>query len=316
MSTVLLLGNVGPKAAPFSTENHLARSFRHLGWDVIPVPEGPRCDRIARQHIRDVDLVWYVRTHGNGWQNDDARRLWDDCRRVGTLLVGYHLDRFVGIRRRDAKVSREYALFDTDLVVTADGDDASEREFTDAGIEHVWLPPAIVHDEVGVTLPRPEYAGNVAFVGSSRGYHDEWPRRRELVAALEQRYPDLVRAGDGVTVREWDLNALYASVKVAAGDSLALSYEESKYCSDRLFDCPGRGGILVHPPMGPFVEMMEGSVIWSDDWSVDSQMAKIEEVLGWSEDERTAQRQHAVEVIGRRHTYAHRVRHVRRLLDL
>lgn len=308
MSTVLLIGNVGPKSAPFSTENHLARSFRHLGWQVIPVTEGPRCDREVRKHLASVDLVWYVRTHGNGFGNEDARQLWADCRKRGVLTVGFHLDRFVGIKRRDAHVSREYALFDCDLVASADGDDVSEAAFRDAGIEHLWIAPAIVHDEVGVGQPEPEYAGQVAWVGSANGYHREWPRRQQLSNMLDQRYgASLTRAGDGRTVREWDLNNLYASVKVAAGDSLALAFDESRYCSDRLFDTPGRGGVLVHPTVHDDLAAMLGDgVVWSDGWGIGTEVDKIDEVLAWSPERLLAQRQRAVEC-GARNTYAHRV---------
>lgn len=308
---VMQIGNVGPSAwATYTTEEHIRRSFEQLGHPVHPVMESQAATKDAGRVLRrhPIDLVVYTRTEGLGWRHHDALQLWDECRRRGIPTVSVHLDLFFGIGRRGVKVTRDNALFAVDHCFTADGD--HDTEFAAAGIVHHWLPPAVVADECGVGTPRPEWAGEVAFVGSGKGYHSEWPRRRELVAALEDRYGDrLVRAGDGVTVREQALNDLYASVPVVAGDSLAPNREQARYWSDRIPECAGRGGVLVHPRIDAAAERFGDAVVWSE-WDVDAQVDRIAEVAAWPPEQTAKQRQRAVDIVRGGHTYAHRVRTV------
>lgn len=311
MSTILYIGNVGPDShATYTTENHVARDAESLGHTVIPVMEGQRCHEQALEVLRSqrVDLVLYTRTEGLRWAHQDALMVWDEAARLGVPTASLHLDLFWGIGRRDVKVTRENALFGVDVAFTADG--GHQDEFAAAGINHVWLPPAVVSDEVGRGTPRAEYAGEVAFVGSSRGYHDEWPRRREMVAAAERRFgAGFVRAGDGRTVREWDLNDLYASVKCSVGDSLAPDLGASLYWSDRLTEAAGRGSILVHPYIAAACDQLGDAVVWCD-WDVDEQMETAAAVCEWSDDERDTFITHAIGIIRDGHTYAHRVQSV------
>jgi hypothetical protein len=59
----------------------------------------------------------------------------------------------------------------TRYVFTADG--GHQTEWNRLGVDHRWLRPAARHDAVHNGKLRPEYACDVAFVGSSGiGYHD------------------------------------------------------------------------------------------------------------------------------------------------
>jgi hypothetical protein len=43
------------------------------------------------------------------------------------------------------------------------------------------------------------------------------------------------------------MNDFYASAKVTVGDSLCLDRARTLYASDRLYEAPGRGGLLIMP---------------------------------------------------------------------
>lgn len=309
--TILYIGNVGPEAhASYCTEQHVKRDAEALGHTVIPVMESPTCHTEARAILdkHRVDLVLYTRTEGLRWAHDDARALWEQCHARGMPTASLHLDLFHGIARRDVKATRGNALFAVEYVFTADG--GHDAEWEAAGVNHHWLPPAVVSDECYVGSPRAEFAGDVAFVGSSRGYHHEWNRRRVLVAELERRFGSrLVRAGDGRTVREGDLNDLYASVKVSAGDSLAPDYEAARYWSDRIPEATGRGSILVHPMIDAAYDQFGDHVVWSG-WDAADQCDVIADVLSWSDTRRAAHIAEAVAFVKAHHTYRSRVQTV------
>ena len=130
---------------------------------------------------------------------------------------------------------------------TPDGDPASEAWFAEQGINHVYVPPAVVSDECTVGNYRPELDHDVIFVGSKH-YHPEWPHRGELLAWLEATYGDRFKryGGDVQVMRGQDLNDLYASAKVVVGDSLCLP-GHTRYWSDRYYETVGRGGFLIAP---------------------------------------------------------------------
>lgn len=306
---VVYVGNVGPAAhATYTTENHVAKSLAALGHTVIPVMEGADCGIEVRRQLRaqSVDLVLYTRTDGLRWDHGDAIDCWDICRGRGIPTASLHLDAFFGLDRRGVKVDVGNALFAVDYVFTADGD--HQPDFADRGINHHWLPPGVLFEECGPGTPQAQWAADVAWVGSSRGYHREWPRRPQLVAALEQSYAGrLTRAGDGVTVREQQLNDLYASTKVSAGDSLAPKREASRYWSDRVPEAAGRGSVLVHPTIDAAVDLFGDSVVWCG-WDIGDQLAAIDDVLTWTPTKRAAHIAAAVAHVRREHTYRNRCR--------
>lgn len=284
----------------------MRKSIEALGHRVTFVQEAPRAHRDLERHVRaGVDLVLYTRTDSIGLDSAGARRVWDLCLANGTPTASLHLDLFFGLDRRGVKVTTENPLFGTQFVFTADGD--HDAEFAAAGVNHIWLPPGVFHEECYVGASRAEYAGDAAFVGSSNGYHRQHPRRKELVAALETHYAGrFTRAGDGRTVREGALNDLYASVKVSAGDSLAPRQTASMYWSDRCAEAPGRGSILVHPMMDAAYDQFGDHIVWCG-WDVADQIAAMDDVLAWPEAMRAGFIREAVEFVRENHSYRNRI---------
>lgn len=212
------------------TETHVARSFELLGHDVHRVDGPPD---------RDVDLVLL---QGNGGPHAPA---WlDHAKARGIRSCSYHLDLFVGLARQ-ARVGNE-PLWWADTVFTADGDPNSQAFFEARGINHRWLPAAVVADETEPGRWRAEYDYDVVFVGA-RQYHSEHRWRGTLIDFLENRYGDRFRLFQHhPPTRGRDLNDLYATARVVVGDSLVLPGHRN-YVSDRLFETIGRGGFLIFP---------------------------------------------------------------------
>jgi hypothetical protein len=113
-----------------------------------------------------------------------------------------------------------------------------------------YLPAAVFGPECYLADPVSPYGNDVIFVGS-RGYHPEWPYRPKLIDWLRdtygERFTHVGGDGDTGTIRGSDLNKLYASSKVAVGDTLCLNFDYPDYWSDRVYETLGRGGFLIHP---------------------------------------------------------------------
>jgi hypothetical protein len=107
------------------------------------------------------------------------------------------------------------------------------------------------------------------FVGSKR-YHSEWPYRPQLIDWLAESYgPRFTHVGgDGATgtIRGDDLNRLYANSKIAVGDTLCLNFVYPNYFSDRIFECLGRGGFLIHPWILGIDDLFEDGKYPYGDW--------------------------------------------------
>lgn len=253
---VIYLGNFGP---PHSTENHVKRALEHNGVEVIALQESEfdtwmLMSSHAYLEAQSPAFVLWTRTLWP-WHNDTTYRamLWKAltmCDRAGIPTVGFHLDRWWGLAREHEV--HDYPFFRVNLLVTADG--GHEEQWADAGIRHHWMPPAVSLGECAPGMFRSEFASDIAFVGSWRGYHPEWRHREELVRWLQDTYGDRVRFWPEPgrdAVRGDDLRDLYASVKVCVGDSCLVPAKGgtpiARYCSDRIPETIGRGGFLVHP---------------------------------------------------------------------
>ena len=235
---------IGNFKHPWCTEQHYKRSFEALGHQVAAIQE----DHATLARVEGIgsgaDLLLYTRTWGLQ-PADEWTQLWRDLEAAGTPTASVHLDLFWGLDRETwvTGTPRE-VLYTTQHVFTADGD--HQAAWDDAGINHHWLPPAVVHDETDPGIPMPQWRAEVGFVGS-RQYHSEWPHRQDLLRHLE-RWPRYRKFGDNrPRVRGRELNDVYRSVDVMVGDSLLLAGPTARYVSDRWFECWGRGGFLLHP---------------------------------------------------------------------
>lgn len=252
MSRVAYIGNFGPE---HSTENHVRQALESLGHEVHTFQENDLQWWVrASAGLRDgVDLVLWTRTKSLSDEIPDAlkRDVLDKCATWGIPTVGFHLDRWWGLARQHEIV--EDPFFTVSTLVTADG--GHDKEWADAGVNHVWMPPAVSEFECVPGTFDEAYASDVAFVGSWGSYHPEWwAQRHAMLERLREIYGDRFRCWpvDGQpAVRGKELRDLYASVKVVVGDScLSPSVDGSpmeRYWSDRIPETLGRGAFLVHP---------------------------------------------------------------------
>jgi hypothetical protein len=255
---IVYLGNF---LQPHCTEVHLAREMEGLGHEVLRVQEQQRPHRAVLAHLSDAcdrhfaDLFMWTRTWG---LPSSAKSLWRGLERRGVATMSYHLDLYYGLNR--AHGLSDDPFWRTQYVFTPDGNEDAAKAFADLGINHFHLPPAVVSDECyrGANLPE-RYPVDVAFVGTGQPpYHREWPWRGELLRALRGRRFQFGHYGLGglPTIRNADLNDLYATVPVIVGDSLALHpADREMYTSDRIFETLGRGGLLLYPRLRAITDL-------------------------------------------------------------
>lgn len=251
---VAQIGNFVPE---FSTENDLRWAMESLGWHVRPIQEGDigPLDELFADLRRpgDVpDFILWTRTRdlADKWGHEAQWRLLAEARQRKVPVVGYHLDRWWGLKRQ-TEIETE-PFFRVDLLVTADG--GHNDLWRQHGINHVWALPAVSERWCQPGQHRDEYDCDVVFVGSWQGYHREWAHRQELVTKLSDRFGDRFKvfpAPGQHAIRGLELNDVYWSAKVVVGDSCLVPKVDGSpmthYCSDRIPETLGRGGVLVHP---------------------------------------------------------------------
>lgn len=214
----------------------------------------PACFDDVTNTIRehgDIDFILWTRT---GWDYADReavlasqRRMMRVARQLGIPVVGYHLDIWWGLKRQTQVFTEPF--FEVDLLITADG--GNDPQWAEAGVNHLWMPPAISLGEAEVGIAVDDFLSPIAFVGSHNGdYHQEHRHRHELVDWLRRNFRrDCAfwpRPGQHA-IRGRDLQNLYASVDVVVGDSCFAGTGLADYWSDRIPETLGRGGFLLHP---------------------------------------------------------------------
>lgn len=244
-----IVGILGNFLAPWCTEMELAWTFQHLGYTVLRFQENAATTEeiIAGRTQGGMELLVYVHTHG--WHTPGNLTM-ESCieflRKNGCKTCSFHLDRYWGLDRADGRESRVgyHPFFKTDVVFTADG--GNQEKFKERGVNHVWLPPAVVERDCYKGNFDQAFACEVAFVGQ-KSYHPEYPFRAWLIDWLKGVYGPRFRLFPDSTpvVRGARLNDLYASVKVVVGDSCFAGSDY--YWSDRIPETIGRYGFLIHP---------------------------------------------------------------------
>ena len=248
---ITFLGNF---SVSYSSENHHVKTLESLGHEVVCLQEGKiDGNEIVRQALTS-DLFVVVHTHG--WVTPilplaDVLRLLKG--KVTTLT--YHLDLWFGIeRQKDLETDDFYKLIDhffcTDKLMADWFNDNTK-------VKGHFLPAGVYHEETYLLdLPK---TNDVIFVGS-KGYHNEWKWRPQLIDWLYQTYGDKFKhyGNDGLgVVRGDDLNKLYASTKIVVGDTLCLNFNYPYYLSDRVFETTGRGGFLLMPYIKGIEDLFE-----------------------------------------------------------
>jgi hypothetical protein len=230
---------MGNFAASESTENMIKWALETgLGHKVDCLQENEISDVRDLEHAaRNADLFLWVRTPG--WLRIEDERMTKWLQQTFTPTVSLHLDRFWGIPEREALIGK-HPFWKTDVVYTADG--GNQDNFISRGVNHRWLIPAVSEVYVHPGTPQEKYRCDVGFVGAKE-YHKEYPFRAQMVEFLEETYGPRFKHVTGV--RGHELNDVYASMKVCVGD--CFSAGSPYYWSDRLPECTGRHGFLVHP---------------------------------------------------------------------
>lgn len=305
------IGYVGNFEPEWSTENDVRKAFESLGHEVIQLQE----NKVAWEQIREAAFSSQLLLWTCTW--DDAQPLKEtvdtlrQCAIMGIPTATLHLDVFWDISRGGRKWWLS-PMFFTRYVFTADG--SSDEGWKRLGIDHHWLKPAIRHDAAHFGTLRDEYMCDVAFVGSNGvGYHEEdWPYRKELVDELREmckrnRWSWRNPGGDDPKIeRSKDRNDFYASTKVTVGDSLCLQKEKALYCSDRVYEATGCGGLLIMPQID-FVDDDFYGFLPMYEWGNFSQLEAMIKKYVENDGLRRVTQKNTQKLASKNHTYVNRV---------
>jgi len=242
----LVIGFIGNFRVPYTTENDRKWSFEKLGHEVFPLQENEQTYNSLLSFVvnKDPDLIVYSHTHD--WNIDKLKEFFAYCKSVKLPTVSVHLDRWAWLeRQRD--MGQEATWF-TEYMFMADFSPEAREQYKKLGINAHYLRPGVVERDCYIAKPDYErFPHEIIFVGS-KGYHPEYPFRPKLIDFLKETYGKRFGhyGNDGIGVmRGEDLNTLYATAKIAVGDSCFGG--RPYYVSDRYYETRGRGGFLLHP---------------------------------------------------------------------
>lgn len=245
------IGFIGNFIPPHSTENDRKWSFEQLGHEVITFQENETTAGYLLYQVGGLDALFYSHTHDPSYVINGLKAVFEAYKRKGVPTVSVHLDRWVGLNR--VKDMGKEATWFTEYIFMADGSLEAAREYERLGLKWFFLKPGVVERECYLAVPnRQKFPHEIVFVGSM-GYHPEYPWRPELIRWLHHTYGNRFGhyGNDGLrVVRGAELNELYASAKIAVGDSCFGG--RPFYVSDRYFETRGRGGFLLHPKVQGF----------------------------------------------------------------
>lgn len=310
--------HVGHWDDDWNTEAEWRLAFEALGHQVVPLHDSITSWGTLRTEALDSDLLlWSGGCQPTQPLDHSLLTLWMLANR-GIPSATLHLDPWWGLSRNDCPWWLN-PMLQTGTVFTASGDDQDKWERW--GKRHVWLPPAVRHTVVEQPgTPRDEWRCDVAFVGSNgRGYHPEWPYRRQLHNALVEmcrrnRWRFLNPGGDQSSISRSEMSDFYASAAVTVGDSLCPLKERSHYWSDRVSEATGRRGLIVMPEIAALGKLYPAMPTYPwGDW------VQLEATIGHlldEPDERAWSTAECHAVTAAHHTYLHRARTVLETLHL
>lgn len=290
---------VGNFDVSWTTENHHAWTWEHLGHEVIRLQQNRSTEARVLDACSQSQIFQFTHTHG--WPSPVTEQTVAQIRGMGVKSFSYHLDKYFGIGSRQADYLK-HPSFHLDYFFSTDGGHADGWKAAD--INHVYLPPGVV--EYGAYLGSPkEPTIDVLFTGSV-GYHAEYPFRPAMVAALQANYGSRFQVRTGV--RERALNDLYAATTVCVGDHIFAG--TPMYCSDRLFETVGRGGFIIYPETPGITDQIPGLVTYKPQ-EIQDLINKIDYFLDKGyEKERIERRNAAFKWVKANGTYTNRLKKV------
>jgi hypothetical protein len=297
----LKIGYIGNFVPSYSTENDRKWSFEKLGHTVIPFQENRTTVDNLRHHLIDkqFEILFYSHTHG--WEIPGLIEFFEELKEKGVPTVSVHLDRWAWLNRV-LDVGKEATWF-TEYLFMADGSPEAEQLYARHNLKWYFLKAGVVERDCYMAEPNPGmFPHDIIFVGS-KGYHPEYPFRPKLVDFLKETYKDRFAhwGNDGLGVMRQDsLNTLYASAKIAVGDS--CFGDRPFYVSDRYYETRGRGGFLLHPKVTGIDNVGVGHYEAQD---LESLRAQIDYYLE-HEEEREAMRKEGFEWVKKHETYTNR----------
>lgn len=300
--------HVGHWDSEWETEADWRLAFEALGHTVTPLDIRHASWNDIRAQAFDADLLLW----SGGCQ--PTQPLAETIATVhhladrGVPSATLHLDPWWGLDRGGCPWWLN-PMFQAGTIFTASGD--NQQKWERWGKRHIWLPPAVRHtvpDTPG--QPRDEWRCDVALVGSNgRGYHPEWPYRRQLHSALvtmcaRNSWRFLNPGGDQPRISREHMTDFYASATVTVGDSLCPHREHSLYWSDRPIEATGRRGLIVMPRIDALAKLYPAmpTYPWGDWQALENLIGRLlDDPAGraWSIAE-----SHAVTAAA--HTYRHR----------
>lgn len=297
---------VGNHEVDYSSETHHVKSLESLGHEVIKLQEGKvNIDQIMDACIGS-DLLVFIHTHG--WDTEHVERL----KLLNIPVISYHLDLWLGIEReKDLLNDPVYSIYDDWFVTDKLMVDWLDKNTSTKG--H-FIPAGVYDKECYITDESHSKSNDVIFVGS-RGYHPEWQYRPQLIDWLRSTYKDRFTHvggdGDTGTIRGHELNKMYASSKVAIGDTLCINFDYPYYISDRLFESTGRGGFTIFPYIKGINEFFKvGEEIVCYDYGNFDQLKELVDYYCEHDDERESIRRAGHERTKKDHTYIERWRQI------
>ena len=290
---------VGNFDVPWSTESHHAWTWRKMGHEVIQLQENRTSEKQVLDACYESQIFQFTHTHG--WNCPVTMQTVSQIHAMGVKTFSYHLDRYFGIGSRQSSYL-SHPSFHLNYFFSTDG--GNEAGWKNAGINHIYLLPAVVEYGAYLSTPR-EPQIDVLFTGSV-GYHAEYPFRPRMVAALTHNYGTRFQVRNGV--RESPLNDLYAAAKVCVGDHIFAG--SPLYVSDRLFETVGRGGFIVYPDTPGITDLIPGLVTYKPQDENDL-IHKIDYFLDLAhESERLERRNLAFEWVKKNATYTIRLQKI------
>ena len=241
----LRIGFIGNFRVSYTTENDRKWSFEKLGHEVIPFQENETSALDLTSALHRLDMLMYSHTHG--WEIAGLKHVFDVYRERNIPTVSVHLDRWAWLAR-ERDVGKEATWF-TEYHFMADFSPEAKLLYERNNLKKVfYLEPGVIERDCYMAEPdHAKFPHEIVFVGS-KGYHPEYAFRPKLIDFLAATYgPQFGHYGnDGLgVVREGNLNTLYATAKIAVGDSCFGG--RPNYVSDRYYETRGRGGFLLHP---------------------------------------------------------------------